>query len=119
MYGLIGKMTAVSGQRDTLANAMLEGTSAMPGCLSTDAGSLRDKKESHAASPTLPRRHDGDRQGAAAHRWVQQPSRNNANWRLRFAAIRDGLRGVSPPWRRQPALAASGDGMTISPCPAL
>lgn len=34
MYGLIGKMTAVPGQRDTLAQILLKGTSAMPGCLS-------------------------------------------------------------------------------------
>src|SRR6185503_6636270 len=34
MYGLIGKMTAVTGQRDALAAALLEGTGAMPGCLS-------------------------------------------------------------------------------------
>jgi len=66
MYGLIGKMTAVSGQRDTLANAMLEGTTAMPGCLSyviahdpSDPDALWitevwDNKESHAASMTLP-----------------------------------------------------------------
>ena len=66
MYGLIGKMTAVSGQRDTLARAMLEGTTAMPGCLSyviahdpSDPDALWitevwDNKESHAASLTLP-----------------------------------------------------------------
>jgi len=34
MYGLIGKMTAVAGQRDALAAILLEGTGAMPGCLS-------------------------------------------------------------------------------------
>ena len=66
MYGLIGKMTAVSGQRDALASAMLEGTTAMPGCLSyiiahdpADADALWitevwDSKESHAASLALP-----------------------------------------------------------------
>jgi quinol monooxygenase YgiN len=66
MYGLIGKMTAVTGQRDTLANAMLEGTTAMPGCLSyiiahdpEDPDSIWitevwDDKESHAASLALP-----------------------------------------------------------------
>lgn len=66
MYGLIGKMTAVAGQRDTLANAMLEGTTAMPGCLSyiiahdpEDPDSIWitevwDNKESHAASLALP-----------------------------------------------------------------
>jgi quinol monooxygenase YgiN len=34
MYGLIGKMTAIRGQRDALAAILLEGTDAMPGCLS-------------------------------------------------------------------------------------
>ena len=34
MYGLIGKLRCVSGQRDTLASILAEGTSAMPGCLS-------------------------------------------------------------------------------------
>ena len=34
MYGLIGKMTAVAGQRDALANILIDGTVAMPGCLS-------------------------------------------------------------------------------------
>ena len=66
MYGLIGKMTAVAGQRDALASAMLEGTAAMPGCLSyiiahdpADPDALWitevwDRKESHAASLALP-----------------------------------------------------------------
>src|SRR4026208_2557433 len=34
MYGLIGKMTAVAGQRDALAGILLAGTGGMPGCLS-------------------------------------------------------------------------------------
>lgn len=34
MYGLIGKMTAVTGQRDALAAILLDATGAMPGCLS-------------------------------------------------------------------------------------
>lgn len=66
MYGLIGKMTAIQGQRDPLARAMLEGTAAMPGCLSyiiahdpADPDALWitevwDSKESHAASLALP-----------------------------------------------------------------
>jgi quinol monooxygenase YgiN len=66
MYGLIGKMTAVSGQRDTLTDAMLAGTTAMPGCLSyviahdpSDPDALWiteiwENKESHAASLHLP-----------------------------------------------------------------
>jgi reactive intermediate/imine deaminase len=34
MYGLIGKMVATPGNRDTLAAIILGGTDAMPGCLS-------------------------------------------------------------------------------------
>ncbi|HEU4763713.1 MAG TPA: putative quinol monooxygenase [Gemmatimonadales bacterium] len=34
MYGLIGKITATPGQRDALAAILLDGTGAMPGCLS-------------------------------------------------------------------------------------
>ncbi len=66
MYGLIGKMTATPGQRDALAAILLEGTSAMPGCLSyviatdpADADALWitevwDSAESHRASLALP-----------------------------------------------------------------
>lgn len=34
MYGLIGKMTATPGQRETLTTILLDGVSGMPGCLS-------------------------------------------------------------------------------------
>ena len=34
MYGVIGKMTATPGSRDALIAILLEGTTAMPGCLS-------------------------------------------------------------------------------------
>jgi quinol monooxygenase YgiN len=34
MYGLIGKMNVVSGQRDALIAILLEGVEAMPGCMS-------------------------------------------------------------------------------------
>ena len=66
MYGLIGKMKAVAGQRDTLASSLLEGISEMPGCLSyvvahdpsdPDAiwvTEIWDSQESHKASLSLP-----------------------------------------------------------------
>ena len=66
MYGLIGKMTAVTGQRDALAAALLEGTQGMPGCLSyvvaTDPADpdalwiteVWDSQASHQASLALP-----------------------------------------------------------------
>lgn len=65
MYGLIGKMTALSGQRDALASMLLEGTQEMPGCLSyvvatdpSDADALWitevwDSAASHQASLSL------------------------------------------------------------------
>lgn len=66
MYGLIGKITAASGQRDALAAILLGGTGAMPGCLSyvvatdpTDSDALWitevwDSQASHRASLALP-----------------------------------------------------------------
>ena len=66
MYGLIGKMTAVAGQRDALAAILLDGTNAMPGCLSyviardpADDNALWitevwDSQASHKASLSLP-----------------------------------------------------------------
>jgi ribosomal protein S18 acetylase RimI-like enzyme len=66
MYGLIGKIKVVSGQRDTLIAILLEGSSGMPGCLSyvvaqapTDADAIWitevwDSQSSHRASLSLP-----------------------------------------------------------------
>jgi quinol monooxygenase YgiN len=66
MYGLIGKMSAVEGQRDALAAILAEATGAMPGCLSYvvahDAEDpngiwiteVWDSADSHMASLKLP-----------------------------------------------------------------
>lgn len=66
MYGLIGSMTAQSGQREALAGFLLEGLRDMPGCLSyvvandpENANKLWitevwDSADSHRASLTLP-----------------------------------------------------------------
>jgi quinol monooxygenase YgiN len=66
MYGLIGKMNAVPGQRDALLGFLTEGTVAMPGCLSyviaTDPADpdglwiteVWDSAASHQASLRLP-----------------------------------------------------------------
>lgn len=66
LYGLIGKIKAQPGQRDALAALLLEGTQAMPGCLSyvvandaTDPDALWitevwDSAASHKASLALP-----------------------------------------------------------------
>jgi quinol monooxygenase YgiN len=66
MYGLIGKMMAVPGQRDALISILLENAATMPGCLSyivakdaTDANAVWvtevwDSQESHKNSLSLP-----------------------------------------------------------------
>lgn len=66
MYGLIGKMMAVPGQRDALIAILLAGTTGMPGCLSyivaadpADADAIWitevwDSEASHQASLALP-----------------------------------------------------------------
>jgi quinol monooxygenase YgiN len=66
MYGLIGKMTAVPGQREALIAILLEGTTGMPGCLSyivaadpSDPDALWiteawESEASHRASLSLP-----------------------------------------------------------------
>jgi quinol monooxygenase YgiN len=66
MYGLIAKVNVVPGQRDALAALLLEGSQAMPGCLSyviaadpADSDALWitevwDSQASHRASHSLP-----------------------------------------------------------------
>jgi len=66
MYGLIGKLVTVDGQREALIAILLEGTAAMPGCRSyvvaRDSADpngvwvteVWDSKESHDASLSLP-----------------------------------------------------------------
>lgn len=66
MYGLIGKMKAKPGQRDTLIAILLDGIDSMPGCLSyivardpADADAVWiteawDSEQSHKASLALP-----------------------------------------------------------------
>ena len=66
MYGLIGKVIAVAGHRDALASILIEGTAAMPGCLSYIVAAdpnepdalwiteVWDSEASHRASLQLP-----------------------------------------------------------------
>jgi quinol monooxygenase YgiN len=66
VYGLIGKMKAVVGQRDSLIRVLLDGTGSMPGCLNyiiatdpADADAIWitevwESQESHRASLALP-----------------------------------------------------------------
>lgn len=77
MYGLIGKMTASPGNRDALAAILLEGTGAMPGCLSyviatdpADADALWitevwESADLHTASLALPAVQQAIAQGRA------------------------------------------------------
>jgi quinol monooxygenase YgiN len=66
MYGLIGKIRVVPGQRDVLISILIEGISRMPGCLSyvvaqdaTDPDAIWitevwERQASHRASLALP-----------------------------------------------------------------
>ena len=75
MYGLIGKMRAVSGKRGELAAILLEGTDAMPGCrvyiVAEDAKEadalwiteVWDGASFHAASLKLPAVQDAIKRG--------------------------------------------------------
>lgn len=66
MYGLIGRIRCVAGQRDALASILVAGTRAMPGCRSyvvaTDASEpdslwvteVWDSQADHKASLALP-----------------------------------------------------------------
>lgn len=66
MYGPIGRFRSLPGRREALASILIEGTSAMPGCLSyvvaadpTDTDALWvtevwDSATSHRASLALP-----------------------------------------------------------------
>lgn len=66
LYGLIGKMKTVPGQRDALISILIEGVSGMPGCHSyivaqdpTDPDAIWvtevwDSQESHQASLSMP-----------------------------------------------------------------
>lgn len=66
MFGLIGKIRCVAGQRDALIKILIEGTAAMPGCISyvvakdaTDPDAIWvtevwKSREHHQASLALP-----------------------------------------------------------------
>ena len=66
MYGLIGRMTSIPGERDNLIDILVEGTNGMPGCLSyivardvADENAIWitevwEDESSHAASLSLP-----------------------------------------------------------------
>ena len=75
MYGLIGKIQAVEGERDALAEILLDGVSGMPGCRSyviandpEDPDALWvtevwETREAHLASLELPSVQEAIRRG--------------------------------------------------------
>jgi quinol monooxygenase YgiN len=75
MYGIIGKIVAVEGRRDELADILIEGVAAMPGCLSYVVAEDResddalwvtevwDTEASHEASLSLPSVQEAIRKG--------------------------------------------------------
>ncbi len=75
MYGLIGRMRAVPGERDTLIDILVDGVEEMPGCLSyviakdpTDPNAIWitevwDSQSSHEASLSLPAVQNAIRRG--------------------------------------------------------
>ncbi len=85
---MTAKITTVPGQRDAFAALLLDGTHAMPGCLSyvvardpADENALWitevwDSQESHKASLSLPVGPGRDREGPSTDRRLQQSSRD-------------------------------------------
>jgi quinol monooxygenase YgiN len=100
MYGRIGKMVALSGQRDALAAILFGSSQAMPGCLSyviaTDPADhdalwiteVWDSAASHKKSLTLPAVQAAIRERQTTHRRLRQHSGDDADRRLRAAKSR-------------------------------
>jgi quinol monooxygenase YgiN len=84
MYGLIGKMTAAPGQRDALAAILLEGTAAMPGCLSYVIAT--DPADADALWITEVWDDAASHKGTAADRRLRQPRRDRSPRRPRLDA---------------------------------
>lgn len=90
MYGLIGKMTTTPGQRDALTAILLEGTGAMPGCLSYVVA------------------HDPEEPDAI---WITEVWTDEAAHRasLQLPAVRDAIA------RGRPLIAGFGDAQVTAP----
>ena len=90
MYGLIGRIDAIEGERDALAAILLKGVAGMPGCRSYVVASdpespdsiwvteVWDSRESHAASLSLPSVQEAIRAGKPliagfSQRWETEP----------------------------------------------
>lgn len=90
MYGLIGKMTSVAGKRAALIAILLEGTGAMPGCLSYIVA--RDPRDADAIWIT--------------EVWESQAQHADS---LKLPAVREAIT------RGKPMIASFGDSVTTEP----
>jgi quinol monooxygenase YgiN len=104
MYGLIGKMIAVPGQRDALVAILLKGIDGMPGCLSYVVA--HDAAEPDALWITevwaSQEHHRGSHRCARPSRWASRSSQASATTRPRVRSVGSGwLRRQALP-RRQP-----------------
>ena len=93
MYGLIGKLKAIPGQRDALTEILLDGAAGMPGCLSyvvatdpTDGDAIWitevwESQALHQASLALPAVQQAIGDGPAAHRRIRRAFRDDPHWR--------------------------------------
>ena len=90
MYGLIGRMTATTGQRDALTAILLEGLGRMPGCLSYVVA--HDPVDDHAL-------------------WITEVWTDEAAHRasLQLPAVRDAIA------RGRPLIAGFGDARVTAP----
>lgn len=87
---MIGKMTAVAGKRDALIAILLEGTGAMPGCLSYIVA--KDPRDAEAIWIT--------------EVWESQVHHADS---LKLPAVRDAIT------RGKPLIASFGDSVTTEP----
>jgi enamine deaminase RidA (YjgF/YER057c/UK114 family) len=90
MFGLIGKMVATPGNRDTLASIILDGSGAMPGCLSYVIS--KDPREAEAL-------------------WITEvwDSASHHQASLGMPAVREAIT------KARPLIASFGDGVQLEP----
>ena len=101
MYGLIGKLKAIPGQRDALTQILLDGAAGMPGCLSyvvatdpTDGDAIWitevwESQESTASGISgTARGSTSDRTGPTTHHRIRRALRDDPHRRAWPAARR-------------------------------
>lgn len=90
MYGLIGRMTAIEGQRDALTAILLESLGRMPGCLSYVVA--HDPADDHAIWVT--------------EVWIDEAAHRAS---LQLPEVREAIR------RGRPLIATFGDAQVTAP----